>query len=333
MSNMFNSRYVILVCLLAGLFAAHGTASAQTQTPPYQVKIIVDVAKMRSGPGANFPSDGYASKGDILTVYQISPTGEWLLVQQNPDLWVSALQVESEGKPSATSITSTKPAPTPQNSSTTNPINPIFTTQNIPYADLLPITVFLAPYLVVWAIVLLIPLVFGFHWRWAIGSFFAPIFWGPLGLIFASYVALLVIFRSSKISTSSPRELMEEFAGNPFFMVIVGLMLLVLTAVSILGGIIVIGLIYFYFRFSLLFMPAGREQYAGLSTGTAIIQPGTSSPYKPSHDDDYPGNDYPSRDDDYPSRDDDNSSWNDDKDDDKDDDDKGSAWDGWLVKW
>lgn len=324
MSNILNSRYIILVCLLTWLFATHEIASAQTQTPPYQVKIIVDVAKMRSGPGANFPSDGYASKGDILTVHQISPTGEWLLVQQNPDLWVSALQVESEGKTSAASTTSTKPAPTPQNSSNTNPI---FTTQNIPYADLLPITVFLAPYLVVWAIVFLIPLVFGFHWRWSIGSFFAPIFWGPLGLIFASYVALLVIFRSSKISTYSPRELMEEFAGNPFFMVIVGLMLLVLTAVSILGGIIVIGLIYFYFRFSLLFMPAGREQQAALGTGTAIITPGTSSPYKPSHDDDDPIKDYPSQDDD-------NSYWDDDNDDDdKDDDDKGSAWDGWLVKW
>jgi hypothetical protein len=318
-----------MICLLMGLIVTNPkTASAQTQSPPYQVRIIVDTAKMRSGPGSNFPSDGYVKKGDVLTVYQASPTGEWLLVQQNPELWVSALQVESVSK---TNAVSTKPAPTPQKSSNNNPI---FPTQNTPYADLLPITVFLAPYLLIWAIVLLIPLVFGFHWRWSIGSFVAPIFWGPLGLLFAAYVAALVIFRSNKISTHSPRELMEEFAGNPFFMVIVGLMLLVLTAVSILGGIIVIGLIYFYFRFSLLFMPGGRERRAVLDTGTSIITSSTSSTHYPSYDDDYSSSDYSSRDDDYPSRDDDYSSWNDDKDDeDKDGDDKGSPWDGWLVKW
>jgi hypothetical protein len=113
MAPILNSKYVMLVCLLIGLFATnYEIVRAQTQSPTYQVRIIVDTAKMRTGPGANFPSNGYAKKGDLLTVYQTSPKGDWLLVHQTPDLWVSILQVKMVSKSSAIS---TKPALTQTN--------------------------------------------------------------------------------------------------------------------------------------------------------------------------------------------------------------------------
>jgi hypothetical protein len=195
---------------------------------------------------------------------------------------------------------------------------------------------YLGIFIVISLVTILIPLIIGFHWRWALGSFFACVFWGPLGLIYSIYVALSVIFGSEKITTWSPRELMEEFAENKVIQVILVIALIVLTAISILGGLIVIGLIFFYYKFSLLFMPARSEESIEMSKQKFLGYPSTSDNFQSSNNtitSTYSNNDvdyYSSSDDTYNNDNDDDDY---DDDDDDDDGDSGSIWDGWLLKW
>lgn len=118
---------------------------------------------------------------------------------------------------------------------------------------------------------------------------------------------------------------MEEFASNPLITIVLGIALIGLTAISILGGFIVIGIIYFYFQFSLLFMPSGTEQPA--YTYAPLTASDSASTSITSYNDNYSSGNH-----DYNSSYDDDRYNDDDKDDDEDDD-KGSVWDGWLVKW
>lgn len=335
MSTTRNSRRAILVLVFILVFVInYEIVKAQTPSPPYQIKIIVDSAKLRTGPGTNFPSSGFANKGDILTVHQISLNGEWLLVYQNPDLWIFSLQTVVMGEGNITYAQPTlanqnltaKPSSTTQ--SNPDPDQPNSTSQNFLDPTSLLLSTSFVFYLLAWFVCVLFPLIFGFHWRWSIGSFFACFFWGPIGLLFALYVSWLVLIRSYKISTYSPRDLMREFASNPVITTIIVIALIGLTAVSILGGFIIIGIIYFYFQFSLLFMPSGTEQPA--YAYAPLITSGSESTISTSYNDNYStgDSDYNSSYDDDRNRDD-----GDDDDDDDDNNDKGSAWDGWLVKW
>lgn len=129
---------------------------------------------------------------------------------------------------------------------------------------------------------------------------------------------------------------MEEFAENKVIQVILVIALIVLTAISILGGLIVIGLIFFYYKLSLLFMPARSEESLELSKHKYLGYPSASENFQTSNNtltSTYSNNDedyYRSSNDTYL----DNNNFDDDDDDDDDDEgDSGSIWNGWLVKW
>lgn len=129
---------------------------------------------------------------------------------------------------------------------------------------------------------------------------------------------------------------MEEFAENKVIQVILVIALIVLTAISILGGLIVIGLIFFYYKLSLLFMPARSEESIEMSKQKFLGYPSTSDNFQSSNNtitSTYSNNDvdyYSSSDDTYNNDNDDDDY---DDDDDDDDGDSGSIWDGWLLKW
>ena len=322
----------------------------------------MEAAKLRSGPGAGYPSSGVKRLGEQLVVYAESPDGDWLRVDPEAELWVAAVQVrvidpagavseaatqvgaeagpaQDPAAPDAAADTGTAPESGPPAMRVLNPASPkdilvrlswimqivktLVSDFKLPMVQGSPETVvvvttfgFTVLFGLAWLGAICLPLL-ALKPRWFWGSLVSSFFFGPLGFGVSIYIALLVLTGSDRLRSSSPRELHEQMLENKLMIGLLIFGFIILTAVSIMGGILVYGLLYLYYRMVLLLMPGGRQRY------TPVLDYTYTGGYSRDDDDSSDDSDYDSYDDRY----------DDDGDDDDDDGDKGSFWDGWAMKY
>lgn len=153
-----------------------------------------------------------------------------------------------------------------------------------------------------------------------------------------SLVLRLLLRDSLVVEHASPRQCLRDMAESPPISTIFIVLFVLLTAVSILGGIALLGPYFLYYQIVLALLP--DNQYGGvrISTSSPSI---TTSQSKPSYGESSPAIDRSYRHSESTSDDDYRYSHiergvyeSDDDDDDRDrDDDRDSTWDGWLIKW
>ncbi|WP_423225583.1 hypothetical protein [Candidatus Amarolinea aalborgensis] len=163
----------------------------------------------------------------------------------------------------------------------------------------------------------LVLMVAGRRWRWVMHCILVTVLLLPIGWLVTILSGLLQL--ADPDGSTSPRELLQNFVNLESVQTTIGIVFLVLTAVSILGGIIVFGILAIVYPIFLALLPG--PDYLPPSSYPLLSHPdhatsGELSDNRPDYD---PYSSYPD------TRSDDNS----------DDDDRrsGSIWDGWLFKW
>lgn len=324
------------------------TVTAPNSAEQITVKVVAN-ANLRAGPGTNYPKVGSARAGQSLAIVARNPTGDWY--QTATGEWIFGELLESTAPlPIAPDIPTPPPAVTstpakvvtasavesrPAVNRTQQAAGPSCSPEapvvcvaqaktavvNWLNADLIRRNIFLAA-LSLWGAALML-LLARRRWRWVAHCVLVTILLLPIGWFVTLLTGLLVLLNPH--DPTSPRELVQAMADSTVVQVFLLVAFLTLTAVSILGGIIVFGMLAIGYFVFLRLLPG--PDYGSSPSYHVPSLPGSTASSSGYLSD---GADYGSYSNDsyqgyYPdSR----------NDDDRDDDDGGgSIWDGWLVKW
>lgn len=324
------------------------TATVPNSVEQIMVKVVAN-ANLRAGPGTNYPKVGSARAGQSLAIVARNPTGDWY--QTATGEWIFGELLESTAPlpiapdiPTPPPVATSTPAVTtsasavesrPAVNRTQQAAGPTCSLEapvacvaqaktavvNWLNADLIRRNIFLAA-LSLWGAALML-LLARRRWRWVAHCVLVTILLLPIGWFVTLLTGLLVLF--NPYDPTSPRELVQAMVGSTVVQVVLLVAFLTLTAVSILGGVIVFAMLAIGYFVFLRLLP-GPDYGSSPSYHVPSLPGSTASSsgylsdgadYGSSSNDSYQGY-YPD------SR----------NDDDRDDDDGGgSIWDGWLVKW
>lgn len=354
MGNHVRTKMALFLFLVWIGSAEVTMAANPTPTPYGYVRVLVSSAGIRKGPGFNYSVDKYAKMNEEFAIYGQAENGTWLLVDPDRQTWIAAKQVERI-TPNSTDFSRTNQQSNYSKDpiSTSPPISfsPDFVPNEVSNAFLISAKERLQYYinlgknslktigvsipewavfgLYIWGVSLLVPLV-TLKIRWLIGALVFGVTLGPLGWIISIVIALMIIFGSSRIKDSSPREFFEDMIGWGPVKAFIVILFLALTAVSILGGVIIFAYLALFYGIILILLPGKGRNWKRSSSpidSSRLNNATTTSSEEPdtnrSSYDDYP-------DDVYRGIYDQNDDQNDDHDDDSG---NGSIMDGWLIKW
>ncbi len=353
---------LILLIFLASFAVVPAFASTPTPKSKDQVKVTVSSAALRAGPGFSYSSARYVYLGDVLTVYGVNPDASWYEVDQENKLWIAAIQVTPlngalSNQVTQNIITTTQKTPTgnksTESASSFGSNSQDTDTRSFSFLDKvnnldlhewfnleklkIPVGLIqefvrqLIEDLPDWAITglkiwlgTLGLLLLTFRFRWFFGALVFGLFLGPVGWAIDIYILIRLVFTRNFMDNYSPKELWDDILGSMPIVAISVILFLALTAVSILGGILIFGYLLLFVKIISLFLPGPRYSRNLIQE---IPSRSESSNYQSSSDSST-----------------DNEKDRDDKyipefinsNDDNDDDNKpegGSLMDGWLIKW
>lgn len=325
------------------------TATIPNSAEQVTVKVVTN-ANLRAGPGTNYPKVGSARAGQSLAIVARNPAGDWY--QTITGAWIFGELLESVAPlPIAPNIPTPPPAAISTPAVTTSagvvesrpamsraqqaaeptcsPEAPVACVAhqartavvNWLNANLIRRNILLAG-LSLWGAALML-LLARRRWRWVAHCVLVTILLLPIGWFVTLLTGLLVLLNPR--DPTSPRELVQAMVASTGVQIALLVAFLTLTAVSILGGVIVFALLAIGYFVFLRLLPgpdygSSWPHHVPSLSGSAASSSGYLSDgadYGSSSSESYQGYDpYSSRDDD---RDDDG--------------DSGSIWDGWLVKW
>lgn len=320
------------------------------------VKVTTN-ANLRAGPGTDYPRVGAAKAGETLMVVAQNAKGDWY--QTASGEWIFRGLVAGVTPVPTASNTPTPPAPAPisietqtpppksedyavlENSERTStlectPQTPAVCIREVISAinqwpigsvigrDVSPASV------VLWGAAVLLLLVRR-RWYWTVHCVLVTLLLMPLGYFITLATGLLVLV--SPHTDTSPREIVQDIVGSTPVQIAIWLLFLALTAVSILGGLIVFAILAVCYLLFLKLLPGPGFDISFRNPAPRLASPKRADDGYPSDGPTYDYSDLSTSDrDPYWDYYRDHYIYEKDKDEDRDDD-GGSIWDGWLIKW
>lgn len=303
--------------------------------PPQVVVKVKTNANLRTGPGTNYPSVGVAKSGQTLTIIGRNSTGTWYqtangtwifgnLLNSMPRVPVAADNPAASGAVSTPAVATR----TPTGGTTGTGIGSVGRAHSLECSFDSPLACLdwllgdptrrntVLGGLGLWVAALAL-MAAGRRWRWVMHSILVTVLLLPIGWFVTILSGLLQL--ADPDSSTSPRELLQNFVNLEPVQTTIGIVFLVLTAVSIFGGIIVFAILAIVYAIFLALLPG--PDYVPSPPYPLLGHPehATSGEFSDNRPDYDPYSSYPD------TRSDDNS--------DDDDRSSGSIWDGWLVKW
>lgn len=333
------------------------TATAEgDRTVPFTVKVTTN-ANLRAGPGTNYPKVGAASAGETLIIVAQNAAGDWY--QTASGAWIYADLVTGATPLRDESRTPVLLAPTPiavatqslavesESSAVLENLEQSLVLEcgsQTPVVCIREAASTIRQWLIgsvirrnisltslgLWGAAVLVLLVRR-RWSWTVHCVLVTLLLMPIGYFITLATGLLILV--SPRTDTSPREIVQNIVGSMPVQIAIWILFLALTAISILGGLIVFAMLAFCYFLFLRLLPG-----PGFDIPSRNVAPRLPPPKSPDggHQSDGTSYDYSDlylsdRD---PYWDPCQGYYSNDDDKDKDrDDDSGSIWDGWLIKW